>query len=45
MRHVGVMVVVMVVVDGCTVVVLFSVSERLLRVMGEVRHMLLILIV
>jgi hypothetical protein len=29
------MIVVMVVVDGCTIVVLFSVSQRLFRVMGE----------
>jgi len=37
-RHIGVMVVVMEVVDGGTIVVLFSVSERLLRVVSEVRQ-------
>ena len=35
----------MVVVDGCTVVVLLGVSERLLGLVGEVRHVLLILVV
>lgn len=39
------MVIVMVVVDGCTVVVLLGVSERLLGLVGEVRHVLLILVV
>ena len=43
--HIGVVVVVMVVVDGCTVVVLLGVSERLLGLVGEVRHVLLILVV
>ena len=35
----------MVVVDGCTVVVLLGVSEGLLGLVGEVRHVLLILVV
>jgi hypothetical protein len=33
------------VVDGCTVVVFLSVGKGLLRVVGEVRHVLLILVV
>lgn len=44
-RHIGVMVVVMVVVDGGSVVVLLSVSQWLLRVLGEVRHMLFVFVV
>lgn len=39
------MIVVMVVVDGCTIVVLFSVSQRLFRVMGEMRNVLFIFVV
>ncbi len=44
-RHIGVMVVVMEVVDGGSVVVFLSVSQRLLRVLGEARHMLFIFVV
>ena len=44
-RHVGVVVVMMEVVDGSTVVVLLSVSQGLLGMVGEVRHVLLILVV
>jgi len=44
-RHVRVMVVVVVVVDGCTVVILLGVSQGLLGSMGVVRHVLFILIV
>ena len=35
----------MVVVDGCTVVVLLGVSEGLLGLVGKVRHVLLIFVV
>ena len=44
-RHVGVMVVVMEMMDWSAVIVLFSVGERLLRVMGVVRHILFVLVV
>lgn len=43
--HICVVVIMMEVVDGLTVIVLFSVSEGLLRVAGEVRYVLLVLIV
>ena len=43
--HIGVVVVMMEVMDRGTVVVLFSMSERLLRVVSIVGHMLLILII
>jgi len=39
------MIVMMVMMNWCTVVVLLSVRQRLLRVVGKVRHVLLILIV
>lgn len=44
-RNIGVMVVVMVVVDGGSIIVFLSVSQRLLRVVGEVRHMLFVFVV
>jgi hypothetical protein len=44
-RHISVMVVVMEVMDRGAIVVLLCVSEGLLGVMGEVRHVLLIFIV
>ena len=40
-----VVIIMMIVVNWCTIVVLFGMSQRLLRVMSEVRHVLLILIV
>jgi hypothetical protein len=43
--HISVVVVVMEVVNGGAIVVLLGVSERLLGVVGEVRHVLLILVV
>ena len=39
------MVIMMIVVDGSSIVILFSMGERLLRMVGEVRHVLLILVV
>ena len=45
MGYIGVMVIVMVVMDRGTVVVLLCVSQWLLRVVSEVRHVLLVLIV
>jgi len=35
----------MIVVDGSSIVILFSMGERLLGMVGEVRHVLLILVV
>ena len=43
--HISVVIVVMEVVDRCTVVVLLSVSKWLLRVLSEVRHVFLVLVV
>ena len=39
------MVIMMIVVDGSSIVILFSMGERLLGMVGEVRHVLLILVV
>ena len=38
-------IIVVIVVNWCAIVVLFSMSEGFLRVLGEVRHMLLVLVV